>query len=184
MSVFKEKIDRLSTGNFKKPHKYIALLSMILVLKKQNFIDNKILFDENFKAIFSLIFQKVAKKNDRNRPHTPFFHLKTSGLVTLVPQAGKDLSKVGTIGSPGELNNYVAYAMLVPELFESLKDTSLQREIFNEIKEHLLQYRKQEEIPKQKDTAVKNFSTSFLNYLNTLQRIHGGNENALAEFQA
>ena len=184
MSVFKEKIDNLSTGNLKKPHKYIALLSMILVLKRQGFTENKILFDENFKGFFSLIFQKVAKENDRNRPHTPFFHLKTSGLVILVPQVGKDLSKVGTIGSPGELNNYVAYAMLDPELFESLKNPSLQIEIFNEIKQNLLQYREQKEAPKKEKTTFTKPSDSFLNYLNTLQRIHGGNENALAEFQA
>ena len=190
MSVFKEKIDSLSTGSFKKPHKYIALLSMILVLRKQGFIENKIFFDEDFKNTFSLIFQKVAKKNDRNRPHTPFFHLKTSGLVFLVPQACKDLSKVSTIGSSGELNNYVAYAMLAPELFESLKNPSLQIEIFNEIKYNLLQYHKQEGTPKQEEapkrecTSFKISPASFLSYLNTLQRIYGRNENALAEFQA
>lgn len=184
MSVFKEKIDNLSTGSFKKPHKYVALLSMILILKKQGFIENKILFDENFKAVFSVIFQKVAKKNDRNRPHTPFFHLKTSGLVILVPKKGEDISKVNTIGSPGELNDYVAYAMLVPEFFESLKDTLLQTEILNEIKENLLEYHRQEEVPDQQEVTVKRNFKLFLRYLNALQRIHGGNENALAEFQA
>ena len=48
MSVFKEKIDALSSGDFKKPHKYIALLSMIFILKKQEFIENKIFFDDTF----------------------------------------------------------------------------------------------------------------------------------------
>lgn len=57
MSIFKEKIDELSVGRFKKPHKYLALLSMILVLKKKRFIENKILFDEDFKTVFSLIFK-------------------------------------------------------------------------------------------------------------------------------
>ena len=179
MSIFKEKIDELSVGRFKKPHKYLALLSMILVLKKKRFIENKILFDEDFKTVFSLIFQKFAKKEDRNRPHTPFFHLKTSGLVILVPQVGKDLSGVSTVGSPGDLNNYVAYAMLNPELFESLKDNSLQKEIINEIKYNLLQYSRQKEYH-----SSKIGQESFLGYLNALQRIHGGNENALAEFQA
>ena len=179
MSIFKEKIDELSVGRFKKPHKYLALLYMILVLKKKRFIENKILFDEDFKTIFSLIFQKIAKKEDRNRPHTPFFHLKTSGLVILVPQVGKDLSGVSTVGSPGDLNNYVAYAMLSPELFESLKDNSLQKEIINEIKYNLLQYSRQKEYH-----SSKIGQESFLGYLNALQRIHGGNENALAEFQA
>ncbi|WP_296987965.1 hypothetical protein [uncultured Desulfovibrio sp.] len=182
MSVFKEKINALSTGSFKKPHKYIALLSMIIILDRKNFIENKIVFNEDFKDIFSLIFQKVAKENDRNRAHTPFFHLKTSGLVTLIPQSGKDLSQIGTIGSAGELNNCVAYAMLVPELFESLKDRSLRVEIINEIKDNLLIYHKQKEIPVA--TLDKNRTESFLNYLNTLQHIYGGNENALAEFQA
>lgn len=182
MSVFKEKINGLSTGSFKKPHKYIALLSMIIILDRKNFIENKIVFNEDFKDIFSLIFQKVAKENDRNRAHTPFFHLKTSGLVTLIPQSGKDLSQIGTIGSAGELNNCVAYAMLVPELFESLKDRSLRVEIINEIKDNLLIYHKQKEIPVA--TLDKNRTESFLNYLNTLQHIYGGNENALAEFQA
>lgn len=182
MSVFKEKINALSTGSFKKPHKYIALLSMIIILDRKNFIENKIVFNEDFKDIFSLIFQKVAKENDRNRAHTPFFHLKTSGLVTLIPQSGKDLSQIGTIGSAGELNNCVAYAMLVPEVFESLKDRSLRVEIINEIKDNLLIYHKQKEIPVA--TLDKNRTESFLNYLNTLQHIYGGNENALAEFQA
>lgn len=184
MSVFKEKIDNLSTGSFKKPHKYVALLSMILILKKQGFRENKILFDENFKAVFSAIFQKVAQKNDRNRPHTPFFHLKTSGLVILVPKKGEDISKVNTIGSPGELNSYIAYAMLVPEFFESLKDALLQTEILSEIKENLLEYHRQEEVPNQQEVTVKGNFKLFLSYLNALQRIHGGNENALAEFQA
>lgn len=177
MSIFKEKINALSTGQFKKPHKYVALLSMIFLLKKQNFKENKIFFDDNFKKIFSLIFQKIAKKDDRNRPHTPFFHLKTSGLVFLEPHAGYDLTKI-TIGSSGALNQYVAYAMLLPELFEALKNDRIQTEIINEIKINLLQYHKQAE------TSISKNNTTFLKYLATLQRIHGGNENALAEFQA
>ena len=40
MSIFKEKIDELSVGRFKKPHKYLALLSMILFLYKKKFIEN------------------------------------------------------------------------------------------------------------------------------------------------
>lgn len=71
----------------------------------------------------------MLKRRIETGLHTPFFHLKTSGLVILVPQVGKDLSGVSTVGSPGDLNNYVAYAMLNPELFESLKDNSLQKEI-------------------------------------------------------
>ena len=68
MSIFKEKIDALSQGDHRKPHKYIALLSMILILKKQNFSENKIIFDETFRNIFTKIFKKVANENDRNRP--------------------------------------------------------------------------------------------------------------------
>lgn len=179
MSVFKEKIDALSSGDFKKPHKYIALLSMIFILKKQEFIENKIFFDDTFKETFSSIFQKVAKQTDRNRPHTPFFHLKSSGLVSLVPQKGHDLTGVTTVGSAGELNLYVAYATLHPNLFDALKNPSLQDEIIHEINENLLQYTRSTNM-----TSPQRQNKSFLRYLNTLQRIHGGNENVLAEFQA
>jgi non-specific serine/threonine protein kinase len=187
MSVFKEKIDALSSGKFKKPHKYIALLSMIFVLKKQGFQENKILFDNEFKGFFSFIFNKVAKENDRNRPHTPFYHLKSSGLVTLIPRDGHDLAAISTIGSPGELNHYVAYATLVPELFASLKDPRLQTEIIDEIKSQLYEYQHAGKIPLGKASPLASPSSSmysFLRYLNTLQCINGGNENALAEFQA
>lgn len=179
MSVFKEKIDGLSSGDFKKPHKYIALLSMIFILRKQGFIENKIFFDDDFKSTFSSIFQKVAKQTDRNRPHTPFFHLKSSGLVSLIPQRGHDLTEVTTVGSAGELNLHVAYAMLHPKLFDALKNTSLREEIIYEINENLLQYAQQTSV-----SSLQRQNQPFLRYLNTLQRIHGGNENVLAEFQA
>ena len=187
MSIFKEKIDALSQGDHRKPHKYIALLSMILILKKQNFSENKIIFDETFRNIFTKIFKKVAKGNDRDRSWAPFFHLRSSGLVNLIPNKGYDLTQLTSVGAPKILNQYVAYATLLPELFSALKNSSIRTEIINEINENLYQYigsNHKTEIIYKKFPQNTKFNHPFLRYLNTLLRIHGGNENALAEFQA
>lgn len=185
MSIYHDKIDNLSVGKNKKPHKYIALLSMIFILKKNNFRENKIFFNNEFRNIFSLIFKKFAKYSDRNRPCAPFFHLKNSGLVNLVPHHGYNIDSICTVGSSGELNKYVQYATLNENLFMDLQHDNLQNEIICELKQNLYQYIANANNIGQEDVLQKpQFKESVLNYLSTLQRINGANENALAEFQA
>lgn len=104
----------------------------------------------------------------------------------LVPKEGHDIATISTIGSPGELNEHVAYATLSPGLFTSLKDDILQSEIIAEIKHNLQHYHHSEEDIFEKSTQhnTPSHPFPFLKYLKTLQRVNGGNENALAEFQA
>lgn len=116
-----------------------------------------------------------------------FFHLRSSGLVSLIPNNGYNLTEITSIGGAGKLNEYINHATLQQDFFNSLKNPLILSEIINEINENLRQCTEKsnynEKIYKQFPQYKKQYQY-FLGYLNTLLRIYGGNVNALAEFQA
>lgn len=194
LDALKAEISNLGwRGHVFNPHKMIALLSVIKLLEKQNFSTGKIFFREPFKKMFSdLFFQLLPNTNSSCRPHTPFFHLRTSSFWKLVPKEGKELalSSTQTIGGPGALDELVEYAVLSDSFLGVLKNDTTRKEIVSLIFDSLdnclsaayIKNKSFEENFEISGDAI--FLNPFVGYLNSLQRSGGSNENALAESQA
>lgn len=180
-----------------KPHRYIALLTAIEILKKRNFSENRIYFSDEFRQVFSQIFSKYSSGNDRNRPYTPFFHLRKATFWRLVPKLGKgkELERAVTVGGPSDLLALVQYAELSDLFMNVLRDPESLVETEAMILRFLESRESQENgVTFMQTNAVNKIcdagpdfefcSNRFVGYLNSLQRLSGGNENALAESQA
>lgn len=164
MSQFKSKIDTLSRGKGRKPHKYIALLSMIQLLEEKGFKENKIYYTKKYKDRFAYIFEGVARKNDRNTPLYPFFHLRTSGLYILVPKRDENLWQYSTVTSETFLMDHVACAMLEPEFFEALKDKEVRREIIRELEDNLRTFREEPDEPEIDYSATLRHTPQYIHW--------------------
>jgi len=121
-------------SNF-KPHKLLTVLTVIQLAKENKVIDKKVYYDEDFRNKFTRLFLEYADEKDRNRPYNPFFHLRTSGFWNLVPVKGyeKLLNSISSIGGPGDLKRFVAYAELSSELYDVIKDEPLRNKLKEEI---------------------------------------------------
>jgi len=176
-------------GRVFNPHKPLALLTAIKVLELQGFSTKKVFFNELFKKIFSELFAKLLPNTKSScRPHTPFFHLRTSSFWKLVPKTGKELelASTSTIGGPGALIDLVDYACISDELFNLVKDRAKREEIIAILHNSLLSDNNiintaSCDLELDKNPFIGN---QFVQYLNSLQRSGGNNENALAESQA
>lgn len=180
-------------GNAFKPHKLIALLTAINLLKKKNLSDGRIYFDLSFKNTFSDLFNRFSTDaSSRCRPHTPFFHLHTSTFWSLVPLDGKglELEATETAGGPGALCDLVDHALILDPLLSLLKDALTREELVQLIISCLRagsvrsghDAQSFERLPDV--LSETSLSNPFVSYLNSLQRSGGSNENALAESQA
>lgn len=187
-------ISKLYKANgYNKPHKFIALLTALELLKSDGFFSGIVHFDENFKNHFSMLFEKYARPNDRNRPYTPFFHLKCLSFWKLVPQKGKEnqLENKGSIGGPCELSDLVSHAELSKQFVEHLKINDnykrlkdLLLSILDKIRSEKMNNSPTIERIDMSSTSELVSNNVFVGYLNSLQRVGGSNENALAESQA
>jgi len=126
-----------------KPHKALALASIIEGIDKGIYNQNKFYFDEVFRKLFTDLFKQFATDKDRDRPYNPFFHLRSSGFWFLKPRLGHELEleSITTIGGPGELMELVEYAYLDDEFYEYLfiKDNreEIKRYIFRSLQESI-----------------------------------------------
>ncbi len=176
-------------GRIFNPHKPLALLTAIKILELQSFSTKKVFFNELFKKIFSELFTELLPNTKSScRPHTPFFHLRTSSFWKLVPKAGKELelASTSTIGGPGALIDLVDYACISDDLFNLIKDIAKREEIIAIIYNNLLNDKNTVNTTScdlELDESCF-FGNQFVHYLNSLQRSGGNNENALAESQA
>ncbi|MCF7708072.1 MAG: protein kinase [Verrucomicrobia bacterium] len=107
-----------------KPHKYVALLAVLQLVRDGKITKASISFNEDFKRAFRKILDEYGGKGDRNRPHAPFFHLGNSSFWRLVATEGKEqeLAKTKTVGSPGDLNQLVSHALLDESVFHMMKN--------------------------------------------------------------
>jgi len=180
-----------------KPHKYVALLAAISILQENSFSENRVYFTDKFQRLFSDIFSKYSSGNDRNRPHTPFFHLKTSSFWRLIPKPNmeRELDKSTTVGGPTALTDIVEFAELSNSFMSILRNDDACSILQAMIHDCLAVGCSSRTGVKGMDgtnvfqrISMKNISRSFSNpfvgYLNSLQRLGAGNENALAESQA
>ena len=118
-----EAIHSLEFGQNYKPHRHICLLAAINYLEKRSFSDNRIYYDDDFKSIFSSLFEQYSRENDRNRPSNPFFHLRSLPIWILIANSGKEneLTTAPSVGGSGDLNSLVSYAKLRDKEFNILQ---------------------------------------------------------------
>ena len=179
-----------------KPHKYVALLAAIRILRENDFEDNKVYYTKKFRDVFSEIFSKYSTGNDRNRPYTPFFHLRSTSFWRLIPKPNREyeLENASTVGGPAALVEIVEYAELSNSFMAMLRNKEdclhLEKIILNNLDAsfptHLERDLKDSAFSVNTPNTIdgNDFSNPFVGYLSSLQRIGGGNENALAESQS
>lgn len=114
-----------------KPHKHIALIAILQLVREKKITERNIFFNSIFKEKFSRLIKKYGEESDKNRPHTPFFHLSNTNFWKLVPKKGKEtvLIKTKTIGSAGELNGLVLNAEIDQGVFDLLKDEKINKQV-------------------------------------------------------
>jgi serine/threonine protein kinase len=141
LNIFLEVIHSLSKpGKNFKPHKYLALLSIIDVIKDQPAPFNEFRYDNAFRERFTKYFNLYHGPNDSNRSLNPFFHLKnTGGFWHLKPLLGKEaaLKKLTTVGSPRDLHDVVDFAYLSPDILGILSDPVSRDIVVNTIQQIL-----------------------------------------------
>lgn len=182
------------SGKDYKPHKHIALLVSIEILRGKGFNDNIVYFSDQFQRLFTGIFSRYSSGNDRDRPYTPFFHLRTSSFWRLVPKINMDerLKETTTVGGPTALSEMVDHAEVSDSLMHIVQD-----EVTCSFLEGLIHNclsNRNHEVISMDESAYHGQSlrtddnqypvNPFVDYLNSLQRTSAGNENAIAESQA
>lgn len=113
----------------KSPHKVAMLLAVIAMIERGKLTENHIPFDERLKAEFSRQFAQLAGPNDRDNPHLPFFHLRSSNFWhhQLKPGKSADYAQLTTASGPGVIDAHIAYVYLDDELFELLSNAFARR---------------------------------------------------------
>ena len=109
-------------GGEKSPHKVAMLLAVIELVENGTLADNCIYFDQSLKTVFTRHFEVLAGPKDRNNPHLPFFHLRSSGFWFHHVKPGKssDYSALSTATGPDVIESHIAFAYLSDDLFELL----------------------------------------------------------------
>jgi len=199
--AIKEEISSLSKpGASFKPHKYIALLVAIKIYKNDKEKTRRIYFNDEFKNKFFEYFSKYSSEDDRNRPYTPFFHLRSTSFWHLIALPGKanELLSLTSIGGPSQLSEIVSYAeldsnfcKLIDEDIDCKYIEKLIIDLLNEGRKYNIQNSKPLNQAKQ-DIFERlsfpkenlNLSNRFISYLNSMNCNDAASENALAESQA
>lgn len=175
-------------------HKYILLLSIVYLYNINPCRENRVDIDEAI-YIFNLIVEKMFGKNflPKNAIEYPFFYLVNNKFWFLKIRNGKEDAYTDIVVNHNSrftlkrIRDIIEYAYLAEEIHHNFQNKIYREKIIEKIKHICLPFIKKDK-NKATDTTISTQPlkqcTSFINYLTTLQRIHGGNENALAEFQA
>tara|TARA_R110002124_G_scaffold12197_14_gene58184 strand:+ start:11681 stop:13006 length:1326 start_codon:yes stop_codon:yes gene_type:complete len=109
-------------GSEKSPHKVAMLLAVMDLVEAGDIADNRIFFNRALKDKFTRYFNNLAGEADRDNPHLPFFHLRSSGFWhhQLKPCREDAYSQLNTASSPTVVTDNIAFAYLDDELFELL----------------------------------------------------------------
>jgi len=171
----------LKPENF-KPHKYLAILSVIKLFNVPALRRKEIYYNDKFRTVFAELFNKYASENDRNRPYAPFFHLRSQSFWSLRAIAGKEkeLDSQSSVGGPAQLNEMVECAILSDELYSALLNDE-ERLILEKHIVHILNTNKSLPVFPQVTGSI---NSAFVLYINSLHCIDANSDGALAEAQA
>jgi hypothetical protein len=106
------------------PHKIAMLLAVIDLIESGSLIDNQIEFTEALTQTFTKRFNELKSDADRDNPHLPFFHLRSSGFWHHELNPGKldSYSRLSTASSAGIIVEHIRFVYLDDELFELLQN--------------------------------------------------------------
>ncbi len=161
LEEFLDELEGLSPpGSRFKPHKYLLLLAVIDLIQSGVATANRFQCDDKLCERFLAHFRVYARPGDSARPWTPFFHLRSSGFWRLQAHPGKEraLAKLSTVGSRGELEQYVQYASVEPSVYALLRDDATAEAIRSHIAALLRRRRADED---SQSTAVRESSGSY-----------------------
>ena len=192
-----------------KPHRLLLLMAALRIAKATEDRSGRIFYSRPLTDEFAKLLHEYGEADDRNRPYAPFFHLRSSSFWRLVPLEGKEkaLEAIGSVGGPTELQSLVAYAELVGDMREVVRNMKQMDAVEARLRAAISLGNSTRRLVLHDDAALKSggalveeskepFPTldlsriapsdgnPFVAYLNSMQRLSGGNSNALAEFQA
>ena len=126
-------------GANKSPHKVAMLLAVVDLIESEDIVDNRMFFNQALKNRFTVHLNDLASATDRDNPHLPFFHLRSSGFWhhTLKPGKSSDYAGLTTASGSGTITDNIAFAYLDDELFELLGN-SVARELLKAALHHNL----------------------------------------------
>lgn len=109
-------------GGEKSPHKVAMLLAVIELTRMNKISDNVIPFDATLLEQYRIEFEKLAAPADRENPHLPYFHLRSSGFWHHKLRMGQRQSyeSLKTVSGPGAIKQHIEFVFLDEELFELL----------------------------------------------------------------
>lgn len=118
-------VDALTVSGARyRPHRHLLLLTIIELIQRDDHTSNRFEFTTGLRQLFSHYFDTYARGRDRDRPWTPFFHLRSSGFWHLHARPGQEelLARLSSVGGASELKQIVAYASLSEDVFSLLRD--------------------------------------------------------------
>lgn len=182
----------LTEGKRPHPHKYILLLSILQLYRINPCRENKIYVDEVIE-IFNKIATFLWKEEGQHqwKIEYPFFYLTKNHFWFLKIKQNKDAEYTAIIERHNSrftlkrIRDVIEYAYLAEDVHENFQDRQFREKLVEKVKKLCIEYTKIENRKVSDNLMVQQPTPyKFIHYLNTWQRIHGGNENALAEFQA
>ena len=109
-------------GSEKSPHKVAMLLAISELIEKGAIAENRIVFDDDLRQSFRRHFIEFASQGDRDNPHLPFFHLRSSGFWhhRVKPGMADAYAQLSTASGPSTILDHIDFVFLDEELFELL----------------------------------------------------------------
>ena len=164
---FLSKIKMLSSGKSFKPHKSILLLVVLDLIQEKIINTNRIVYGDVLKDRFTKYIKQYGQQGDRDRPYTPFFHLRSSGFWHLKAKPGREetLKRLTSVGGPNELIENVEYAYLSDPIYNFFTNKITSKKIKEEIIMLLQGY-------KNSETKTEIIAESITNYKATSLFLH------------
>ena len=189
----------LTVGGARSPHKLLLLLALARLYGRRPERENSFPLNDVLEAEFFRASVEYCGEEDASTIliEFPYGHLVSDGIWRLLPRDGKESLLSGyldrTLGrlTHSRITATVAWAELAPEWDRCLRDAQSRPAVICAIEAIL-----EKVISERNGAGMSSFPSldlrqqflglcnPFVGYLNSLIRLSGGNENALAEFQA
>ena len=173
----------------RNPHKFALLLSVIYLYNINERKENKIYLDDELLKIFNAMLSLLSPSinPEKTSIEYPFYHLTSSKFWILKIKEGKEneyhdiINKYNARFTLHRIKEIFEYAYLSNDVDAELRIKENRNNIISLIKQAFnIAPKPYNQHGKEHNSSTQN----FISYLKTLQRVNGGNENALAEFQA
>ncbi len=191
----------MSVGDAKSPHKYLFLLALARLYENVPQHPNAFPLDTELENAFLCVCREIYPKSDADSIliEYPYYHLSRDHIWALSLRHGKERIFRDYEESPHSrltrkrLAETVEHGSLSNALDSCFRDPRARHVIVMEIRQMLSDVgnphvQKGQQIPAfpriHLAEGAAGVTNPFIAYLNSLQRLNAGNENALAEYQA